>query len=408
MMCYNSEMVNLLRKIFIKDYQNIGNPNVRTKHGYLASIFGIITNLLLVIFKLTIGILVFSMSIITDALNNFTDMASSIVNLLGFKLANKPADKEHPFGHERIEYIAGLIISFVIIAIAAVLGYTSVMKIIDNTATNYSNNAVNIAVFVILGFAILAKLIQGLFYRKMAKIINSVSLKASAQDSFNDVITTTAVLVATTVEYILYLNGYDIHIDGWMGLAVSMFIVITGIKLLIETSNPLIGLTPDKNMVHQIIEDIKQYHGVLGVHDMMCHSYGPTKVFMTIHVEVDHRDDVLVSHDLIDNIEKEIQQKYSISLTIHMDPVITESPEINNLIAKTNDILVAFPEGEKLSFHDFRTVNGPTHTNILFDVVIPSDTKIDDKELLIYLQNEFKKINSTYRLVINFDHNYVD
>jgi len=348
------------------------------------------------------------MSIITDALNNFTDMASSIVNLLGFKLANKPADKEHPFGHERIEYIAGLIISFVIIAIAAVLGYTSVMKIIDNTATNYSNNAVNIAVFVILGFAILAKLIQGLFYRKMAKIINSVSLKASAQDSFNDVITTTAVLVATTVEYILYLNGYDIHIDGWMGLAVSMFIVITGIKLLIETSNPLIGLTPDKNMVHQIIEDIKQYHGVLGVHDMMCHSYGPTKVFMTIHVEVDHRDDVLVSHDLIDNIEKEIQQKYSISLTIHMDPIITESPEINNLIAKTSDILAAFPEGEKLSFHDFRTVNGPTHTNILFDVVIPSDTKINDKELLIYLQNEFKKINSTYRLVINFDHNYVD
>jgi divalent metal cation (Fe/Co/Zn/Cd) transporter len=282
------------------------------------------------------------------------------------------------------------------------------MKIIDNTATNYSNNAVNIAVFVILGFAILAKLIQGVFYRKMAKIINSVSLKASAQDSFNDVITTTAVLVATIVEYILYLNGYDIHIDGWMGLAVSMFIVITGIKLLIETSNPLIGLTPDKNMVHQIIEDIKQYHGVLGVHDMMCHSYGPTKVFMTIHVEVDHRDDVLVSHDLIDNIEKEIQQKYSISLTIHMDPVITESPEINNLIAKTNDILVAFPEGEKLSFHDFRIVNGPTHTNILFDVVIPSDTKINDKELLIYLQNEFKKINSTYRLVINFDHNYVD
>ena len=277
-------MVNLFRKIFIKDYRNISDPTVRTKHGYLASVFGIITNLLLVVFKLTIGILVFSMSIITDALNNFTDMASSIVNLLGFKLANKPADKEHPFGHERIEYIAGLIISFVIIAIAAVLGYTSVMKIIDNTATNYSNNAVNIAVFIILGFAILAKLIQGIFYRKMAKIINSVSLKASAQDSFNDVITTTAVLVATTVEYILYLNGYDIHIDGWMGLAVSIFIVVTGVKLLIETSNPLIGLTPDKEMVHQIIEDIKQYPGVLGVHDMMCHLWTTVA-----SVEVDHQ-----------------------------------------------------------------------------------------------------------------------
>lgn len=401
-------MVNLLRKIFIKDYRNTNDPNVRTKHGYLASIVGIITNLLLVVFKLTIGILVFSMSIISDALNNFTDMASSVVNLLGFKLANKPADKEHPFGHERIEYIAGLIISFVIIAIAAVLGYTSIIKIINQTETNYGNDAVNIAVFVILGVAILAKLFQGLFYRKMHKIINSVSLKASAQDSFNDVITTTAVLIATVIEFVLRKNGLNVPIDGWMGVAVSLFIIYSGIKLLIETSNPLIGLTPDKELVHKIIEDIKNYPGVLGVHDMMCHSYGPTKLFMTIHVEVDHRIDVLVSHDLIDNIEKEIQQKYNILLTIHMDPIITESSEINHLMAKANEILVAFPNGEKLSFHDFRTVSGPTHTNILFDVVVPPELKVSDEELLNYLVKEFKKIDPKYQLVINFDRNYVD
>ncbi|HNX16199.1 MAG TPA: cation diffusion facilitator family transporter [Bacilli bacterium] len=401
-------MVNLLRKIFIKDYRNTGDPKVRRRHGYLASIVGIITNLSLVVFKLTIGILVFSMSIITDALNNFTDMASSIVNLFGFKLANKPADKEHPFGHERIEYIAGLIISFVIIAIAVVLGYTSVMKIINNTPTNYSNPTVNIAVFIILGVAIITKLLQGLFYRKMAKIINSVSLKASAQDSFNDVITTSAVLIATLVEFILYLNGYDIHIDGYMGLAVSIFIIVTGIKLLMETSNPLIGLPPDQKIVHQIVDDILSYPGVLGVHDMMCHSYGPTKVFMTLHVEVDHKVDVLVSHDMIDNIEKEIAQKYNILLTIHMDPIITDSPEINELIAKTQEIISAYPGGESLSFHDFRAVSGPTHTNILFDVVIPSDSLVKDVELLNYLTQEFKKIKSTYHLVINFDHNYVD
>lgn len=408
MMCYNTKMVNLLRKIFIKDYRNINDPNVRTKHGYLASVFGIITNLLLVIFKLTIGILVFSMSIISDAFNNLSDMASSVANLFGFKMASKPADKEHPYGHQRIEYIIGLIISFLIIAIAVVLGYSSVMKIINQEATDYSNNTVNIAVFVILGTAILAKLFQGIFYKKMAKVINSVSLKASAQDSFNDVITTSAVLISTIVEYVLYINGYTVRIDGWMGVAVSIFIVYSGIKLLIETSNPLIGLPPDKDMIHHIEEDILKYEGVMGIHDLMFHSYGPTKSFMTIHVEVDHRVDVLVSHDLIDNIEKEISQKYNILLTIHMDPIITESPEINNLISKTHEILSAFANGEQYSFHDFRIVAGPTHTNVLFDVVVPSDSKISDKDLLSYLDKEFKKIKPTYRLVVNIDRNYVD
>lgn len=401
-------MVNLLRKLFIKNYQNVEDPNVRQKHGFLASIVGIITNLLLVVFKLTVGILIFSVSIISDALNNLTDMGSSVVNLFGFKLANKPADKEHPFGHERIEYIAGLIISFVVIAIAVVLGYTSVMKLINNAGTDYSNPTVNIAMFIILGVAIITKAFQGLFYRKMAKIIDSVSLKASAQDSINDVITTSTVLVATIVEYILYINGYDVHIDGWMGLAVSIFIIITGIKLVIETSNPLIGVTPDSKLVHSVVQDILAYPNVLGVHDLMCHSYGPTKLFMTIHVEVDYRRDILVSHDLIDNIEKEISAKYNVLLTIHMDPIVVDSPQINELKARTEEILSHFPDGEQLSFHDFRTVEGPTHTNILFDVVIPTDSKISDDELLKYLKTEFKKINPNYFLVVNFDRNYVD
>ncbi|MFA7032746.1 MAG: cation diffusion facilitator family transporter [Bacilli bacterium] len=401
-------MVNLLRKIFIKNYQNVEDPNVRQKHGFLASIVGIITNLLLVIFKLTVGILIFSVSIISDALNNLTDMGSSIVNLFGFKLANKPADKEHPFGHERIEYIAGLIISFVVIAIAIVLGYTSVMKLINNGGTDYSNPTVNIAMFIILGVAIITKAFQGLFYRKMAKIIDSVSLKASAQDSINDVITTSTVLVATIIEYLFYINGYNVHIDGWMGLAVSIFIIITGIKLVIETSNPLIGVTPDSKLVHAVVQDILAYPNVLGVHDLMCHSYGPTKLFMTIHVEVDYHRDILVSHDLIDNIEKEISAKYNFLLTIHMDPIVIDSPQINELKIKTKEILSHFPEGEKLSFHDFRMVEGPTHTNILFDVVIPTESKISNDELLQYLKIEFKKINPNYFLVINFDRNYVD
>lgn len=401
-------MVNWLRKVFIKNYQNTEDPIVRQKHGFLASIVGIITNFLLVAFKLTIGILIFSMSIITDALNNLTDMASSAVNLIGFKMAGKPADKEHPFGHERIEYIAGLIISFTVIALAAVFGYTSVMKIINNDGTNFDNPAFNIATFVILGVAILAKLWQGIFYRKIGKIIGSVSLKASAQDSINDVITTSAVLVATITEYCLYINGYIVHIDGWMGLAVAIFIVISGIKLMIETANPLIGVTPDSKLVSEVVKEIRSYQGVLGVHDLMCHSYGPTKIFMTIHVEVDHRVDVMISHDLIDNIEKEVGQKFNILLTIHMDPIIIDSPEINQLKEKTKEILAAYPEGEHLTFHDFRTVSGPTHTNVLFDVVIPNQTKIKDDELLNYLQKEFHKIKSTYFLIVHFDRNYVD
>lgn len=397
-------MTNLLRKLFIKNYRNVEDPRVRQKHGFLASFVGIFTNFLLFAFKLIIGLLIFSMSIISDAINNLTDMASCVVNLVGFKLAGKPADKEHPFGHERIEYIAGLIISFIIIAIACVLGYTSVMKIVNNDVTNYDNTATNIATFIILGVAILGKLWQGIFYRRMGKIINSVSLKASATDSINDVISTGAVLVATIVEFCL--RSYGVQIDGWMGIAVALFIIVMGIKTAIETSNPLIGITPSNELVSAVIKDICAYSGVLGVHDMMCHSYGPTKIFMTIHVEVDCQIDVMKSHDLIDNIENELSNKYNILLTIHMDPIDTKSEEVKELRYLTDKIITTY--NPKISFHDFRIVKGDTHTNILFDIVVPYDVKQKDEEIIAHLREEFSKIKSTYFLVIKIDRNYVD
>ena len=392
-------MTKLLRKLFIKDYLNVNDPKIREKHGILASFVGIITNLILTTFKILIGIITASISIIADALNNLTDMASCIVNLFGFKLANKPADKKHPFGHERIEYIAGLIISFIIIVLAVVLGYTSVLKIINQT------NDTNISVwtFIILGGAILVKIWQSFFYRSLAKTINSVSLKASAQDSLNDVISTAVVLV---VSIICYATNGQVNLDSYAGILVALFIVYSGIKLVIETANPLIGISPDNELVKKVVDDILLYDGVLGIHDLMCHSYGPTKVFMTIHVEVDSSVDVLVSHDLIDNIENEVGKKHNLMLTIHMDPIDTKSEETIKLKEQTNKILNNLDSS--LTFHDFRIVKGETHTNVLFDVVMSFESKLSEDDVINYLKEEFNKINKKYNLVIKIDRDYVN
>lgn len=395
-------MTNLLRKLFIKDFNNTANQTVRTKHGMLAAIVGAISNLLLCAFKIVIGVLVMSMTIIADAINNLTDMGSCLVNILGFKISNKPADKEHPFGHERIEYIAGLIICFIIIALAVVLGYTSITRIINKDYTTYDTTTFIVAI-VILSVAILVKLWQGFFYKKIAKLINSVSLKASAQDSINDVITTSVVLLATVLEFIL--QKYDVHLDAYFSIAVALFIIIMGVKLAIETCNPLIGITPNHELVKSAVADILNYEGVLGVHDIMCHSYGPTKVFMTLHVEVDSEVDVLVSHDRIDNIENEIGEKYGMLVTIHLDPIETKSLIVKELKEKTADLLAKY--NTSLQFHDFRIVKGDTHTNVLFDVVVPYDKALKDEEILSYLREEYKKIDPKYNLVVKIDRDYI-
>lgn len=394
-------MTNLLRKLFIKDFNNTSEPKVRQKHGILAAVVGAVSNLLLFSFKLLIGLIVQSMTIITDAINNLTDMSSCVVNLVGFKLSSKPADKDHPYGHERIEYIAGLIISFIIIALAIMLGYTSIIRLINKDYTSYDTKTFIIAI-VILSVAILGKLWQGLFYRKIAKLINSVSLKASAQDSINDVISTSFVLIATILEFVL--AKYDVHLDAFFSLAVAIFIIVSGVKLAIETANPLIGITPDNELVKNAVTDILNYPGVLGVHDIMCHSYGPTKVFMTLHVEVDQDVNVNTSHDLIDVIENQVGLKYNMLVTIHMDPIDTKSPLVLSLKEKTSQILTKF--NPRLTFHDFRIVKGDTHTNIMFDVVVPYDLKITEQELYTYLDGEFKKIDPYYFLVLKVDNDY--
>ena len=398
-------MLTLLRKIFIKDYTNVKDPTVRQKHGILATILGLIINLITFAFKLLVGIFVHSISIISDAMNNLSDMGTSIVNLIGFKLSSKTPDKKHPFGYGRIEYISGLIVSFIIIIVAVVLGYTSITRIINNEVSDYTNNTYVIITFVILGVSIILKLVQGLIYRKMSKIIDSVLLKASSQDSFNDVISTTAVLIATTIEYILYRNGTIVNIDAWMGIAVSIFVLIAGIRLTFETSSPLIGNSPDHNLIKNITDDILKFEGVLGVHDMIFHSYGVNVTFVTCHVEIDSKDDFLKSHDLIDEIEKTISYKYRLVLTIHIDPLVTDNEEQNALKEKTKELLNAY--NPVLKFHDFRFKYTDKGTLVEFDVVVPYEANIECEDILRYITDEYKKIDEKYIPSINFDNDFI-
>ncbi len=392
-------MITFLRKLFIKNYENLNNRKVREKTGLLASIIGIITNLILFAFKLLIGILTFSMSIIGDAINNLTDMFSCIANIIGFKLSSKPADKEHPFGHQRIEYISGLIISFFIIIIAGILIYSSIMKLVSvETGTSP-----NIYTFIILGVAIIAKLFLAYINNGFGKVLDSLSLKAAKQDSLNDCIVTGAVLIASIFQYFFVEELW--FLDSAISIAVGLFILYSGIKLVIETADPLIGQAPDKDLVHNIVNEILAKEGVLGVHDVIAHSYGATKTFISLHVEVDGYKNVLDLHDLIDNIEEEIRKKHKVDITIHMDPLDTKNKEIPVLEAKLKEFLEAY--NPNLKFHDFRMVKGNTHTNLVFDILLPNDEYIKIGELDSYIKNEFKKINETYRCVIKFDSDYV-
>jgi cation diffusion facilitator family transporter len=391
-------MLTFLRKLFIKDYKNVNNPEVRTKHGIMAAIGGVISNLLLFSFKLLIGLITASISIVGDAINNLTDLFSCIVNLVGFKLANKPADNEHPYGHERIEYIAGMIISFVIISVAVLLGYESILKLVNQE----KNTEYNLWAFIILGVSIIMKMLLGLYYYGIGKAINSITLQASKQDSFNDCISTGVVLICAIIQY-FYPEAW--YLDPSMSIIVAIFIFVNGIKMIKDTASPLIGISPNSDLIKNIVKDVKSHKGILGVHDVICHSYGPTKLYITLHAEVDGYENMFISHDLIDNIETDISKKYSAICTIHMDPIDTKSEEIKNLRPFISDTLFKF--NPDITFHDLRIVKGETHTNVIFDILVPSTYKDKDCiELVKALKKEIKLFNSKYNVVINVDHDY--
>lgn len=389
-------MTKLLAKIFIKDYRNYSDIKVRAAYGKLSGIIGIITNIFLSSIKIITGLLIGSVAILADGLNNLSDAGSSIITLIGFKLSTAPADRDHPFGHQRIEYVSGLIISFIIMTISISLFKSSIEKIINPEAFEISW-----ILIVILFASILIKLWQSYFYRTNGKLIKSQTLIATSIDSFNDVLATTAVLVSLIITYFT-----KVDLDGYMGVVVSIFILISGYKLVKETISPLLGEAPSKEYIEQISADILSFEGILGIHDLVIHTYGPAKTFITVHAEVDSDVDVLISHDIIDNIEHYFLKKYHANLVIHMDPIETKCELTLEAKEMIHDILKEIDP--VLDFHDFRVVRGKTHDNLIFDVVVPIKYKMPTEELKIEITNRVKQVNKKMNVVITFDEVYID
>lgn len=387
-------MTDFLLSHFVKDYQNTESAKVRGAYGRFAGAVGIATNLLLAVVKFIAGMLSNSLAITADAVNNLFDSASSIVTLAGFKLAEKPADREHPFGHERIEYLSGLIVSIVIFIVGVQLVQEAVGKILSPKPVETS-----VVAIVVLAASIALKLWQGAFYRNVGGRIHSATLSATAADSLSDVISTAAILVGIVITLVTGVN-----LDGWMGLLVAAFILTTGVKLIKETSDPLLGQAPDPQLVDKIYEAVRAYDGVLGAHDLTVHNYGPDRWFASVHCEVDAAQNVLVSHDLIDNIERKEGARLGIQLTIHMDPVITDDPKTNELRHQVSEMVKAVEP--QATIHDFRVVWGPTHSNIIFDVCAPFSCPLPDEELNSRVQMGVKALSDHYYPVINIDRDY--
>lgn len=389
-------MTDFLCKRFVKNHENTKEPQVREGYGKLASVVGIISNAILCIAKILVGLISGSIAIIADGINNLADASSSVITLAGFKLSAMPEDEEHPYGHARIEYITGMIVSVLIVVVGVELIKSSIDKILHPEPLEFSWSIV-----IVLLLAILLKIWQAMFNIKVGKKINSVALTATGADSRNDVISTAAVLFS-----IIIGKMANIQIDGYMGVLVALFIIWSGIGLIKETSSPLLGEAPDPDLVAAISEMASDFDGVLGIHDLVVHNYGPGKIFASIHIEVDANGDLMESHDMVDNIERQLSKKLHIVLTAHMDPIKIDDPIVslmNEVTTKVTDSLDGIS-----NVHDLRVVPGPTHTNIIFDVVVNPSCKLSNKEIHQTFTDTIKAIDENYFVVINFDKNYVN
>ena len=363
----------------------------RTKYGSIASIIGIAVNVLLATGKMAIGAIFGVISVLADGLNNLTDCGSSVISTISFKLSSKPADKEHPFGHQRIEYICSLAVAFIVLLVAFETAKESIAKIISPSEVAFSYWIIG----VLIGSVIL-KFLLFIFYRTGAKKINSSILKASSVDSLNDCISTFVVIISFLISK---FTGFNV--DGIAGALVSLFIAYSGIVILKEVFSNLIGKAPDEEMLKKIKEKILSYENVLGVHDLSVYSYGPNKYFASAHVEVDAKIDVLISHELVDKIEKDFIESMGIVLTGHLDPIVTDDERVNQLKAKIEEIVTKMDE--RFSIHDFRIVFGEKRTNVLFDVAVPYECCLTKSEIKSNLENEVAKIDEKYCLVVTIE-----
>lgn len=386
--------MNILIKRFIKNYQDVDNATVRNDYGKFSSIMGIIFNVILFTIKLIAGLLSGSVAIVADAVNNLSDASSSIISFIGFKLASKPADADHPYGHGRYEHISALLVACLVLAIGIEILKSSIEKIIHPTDINAS-----IITIVILVISILVKLYMMYFNTKTGKLIKSKTLIATAQDSRNDVISTGAVLLSIIISF-----AFNLNLDGIMGVLVAIFILVSGLMLVKDTLDPILGIAPEPETVKTISDLISSYEYVLGIHDLIIHDYGPGNTFASVHCEVDSKIDVLLAHDQIDNIEKDVFEKTNIHLVIHYDPIVTDDGITMEIREKINTIVKSIKSN--MSIHDVRVVPGPTHTNIVFDIVVPHDVTYTQKELRQMITSEVRKINPKYNCVITFDLEY--
>ena len=385
-------MTQLLLRLFVKNTEDLKDPKVRTAVGSLSGIVGILCNLILFTMKLVVGTLAASVSITADAMNNLSDATSSIVTLLGFKLAEKPADDDHPYGHARFEYLTGLAVSVMIMVIGFELAKSSVEKILNPTAVEFG-----FATCAVLLGSIAVKLWLAFFNNKLGKMIQSGTLEATAADSRNDCIATFAVLLAALIEAVT-----SFKIDGWMGLAVALFILYSGWNLAKDTISPLLGEGASQELREEIAGFVEGHPKVLGYHDLMVHDYGPGQRFASLHVEMDKDEDPLDCHEIIDDLERECFRQHGTHLVIHYDPVVTNDPELDRMRNLVSAILKV--KDERLSIHDFRMVPGSGHTNLIFDVALPCDLRGQEKTVQAALEAALNDLDEgTYYTVITFD-----
>lgn len=388
-------MFTLIQKLFIPNYKDTKDKTVRERYGVVMSIFCIVCNCVLVVFKLIVSFISNSLSIRADALNNLSDMGSNIASLLGFKVASKHPDSEHPYGHGRAEYVSGLIIGFLIV-FAGLTSLTDSIKSIFNK----SDLSFNYFAVIVVLFSILVKLVMGYTNKKAGKLIQSETLEATSQDSFNDVLLTTTTLIS-----LLVYKFFNLNIDAYVGSFVNIIVTISGIKISADLISILIGKSPDKELIKEIEKTVMDNPEVIGIHDMIFHDYGPGSRFVTFHAEVDASKDFVYLHDSIDNIENMILGKYGVLATIHMDPVVLNDEELN----KYKDLVLRVIKemNPKYSIHDFRIVKGPSHTNLVFDLLLPVDDDREHSEIRKELNEKVRAINPNLNLSIKIEHGFI-
>lgn len=390
-------MIKLLSRVFIKDYKNYESPAVRSSYGVLCGGFGIFLNILLFIGKFLAGTLAKSVSITADAFNNLADAGSSIITLLGFRLARQKPDTKHPFGHGRIEYIAGLLVSAAIILMGFELAKSSISKIISPEPIEFS-----VLTAAILVCSILVKLYMVFYNKSIGKKIKSATLGATALDSCSDCIATSVVLVSSLIAHF-----FKINIDGYCGVLVAAFVIYSGIRALQETITPLLGQAPDREFIERIQKLIEEFPEITGIHDLIVHDYGPGRLMISLHAEmpVYEDSDIFAMHDIIDNAERLLSKELECLVTIHLDPTRSNDEKVAELKAKTVNVLHGI--SPELSLHDFRVVPGPTHTNLIFDVVIPFDLKLKEDEITEKLNSAVSEWDDAkYYVVASFDRPY--